>query len=154
MNENYKEIKTQITSLTTGTRFLITDLSNISSSLYHFVKDINWVGFYFVKDDNLHLGPFNGKPACTYIENGKGVCGYTLKEKKTVYVKNVHEFTGHIACDPNSNSELVIPLFSHNEVVALLDIDSEKLDRFNKNDISNLEDIAKYIETLFTKELL
>jgi len=110
------------------------------------MEDLNWVGFYILKDGFLHLGPFVGKPACIKIPLNKGVCGYTITSKNTVVVKNVHDFKGHIACDSASNSEVCVPLFLDGEIVGLLDIDSPKIERFDEKDAKELEKIVKIIE--------
>lgn len=110
------------------------------------LKDINWVGFYLIKNNELILGPFQGKVACVHIPVGKGVCGTAVSENRTQLVKNVHEFPGHIACDSASNSEIVIPLRSSGKVVGVLDIDSPLIGRFDNIDASELEKIAMVIE--------
>jgi len=103
------------------------------------LKDINWVGFYLWKGDELVLGPFQGLPACVRIPYGKGVCGTAVKEKKTQLVPNVHEFPGHIACDARSRSEIVIPMIKDDNIIGVLDIDSPKLERFDEVDQKYLE---------------
>lgn len=126
---------------------VIAYFSNLSALLNEYLDDINWVGFYFVKNDNLVLGPFQGKVACTDIEKGKGVCGTSLQLDETILVDNVHEFAGHIACDSASNSEMVIPIHKDNKVFALLDIDSPSLSRFTIDDKELLMEVVKEIET-------
>jgi GAF domain-containing protein len=123
----------------------ITTLSNASAILNMYLEDINWVGFYLLKDNQLILGPFQGKVACTNIKIGRGVCGTCIQEEKTILVPNVHEFKGHIACDSASNSEICIPLYANNKLYGLLDIDSPILNRFNEIDKINLEKICKMI---------
>lgn len=123
----------------------ITTLSNVSAILNMYLEDINWVGFYLLKDNQLILGPFQGKVACTNIKIGRGVCGTCIKDEKTILVPNVHEFKGHIACDSASNSEICIPLYANNKLYGLLDIDSPILNRFNEIDKINLEKICKMI---------
>ena len=114
------------------------------------MDDINWAGFYLYKNGELVLGPFQGKVACTHIKIGKGVCGTAAKESQTQLVKNVHKFPGHIACDSESNSEIVIPIIKNNNLIGVLDIDSPKLSRFDEADKKFLEEyvniIEKYIE--------
>ena len=113
------------------------------------LNDINWAGFYLYKNNELVLGPFQGKPACTHIELGKGVCGTAAKNMATELVKNVHDFPGHIACDSQSNSEIVIPIISENKLIGVLDVDSPKLNRFDEEDKIILERfvslIVKYV---------
>lgn len=139
----------QITALTENEKDIIANLSNISAVLNENLNDINWVGFYLMKENELVLGPFQGKPACIRIPLGKGVCGTCVAEKKIQRIDNVHEFSGHIACDSASNSEIVLPLFKDEQVIAVLDIDSPNFNRFSKEDEHELENIARYIETLF-----
>ena len=123
----------------------ITTLSNASAILNMYLEDINWVGFYLLKNNQLILGPFQGKVACTNIKIGRGVCGTCIQDEKTILVPNVHEFKGHIACDSASNSEICIPLYANNKLYGLLDIDSPILNRFNEIDKINLEKICKMI---------
>ena len=123
----------------------ITTLSNSSALLNMYLEDINWVGFYLLKYNQLILGPFQGKVACTNIKIGRGVCGTCIQEEKTILVPNVHEFKGHIACDSASNSEICIPIYANNKLYGLLDIDSPILNRFNDIDKINLEKLCKMI---------
>ena len=142
---NYDEIITILPSLIDD-KYDITSLSNISSLLNMYMDDINWVGFYLLKDNELILGPFQGKPACTNIKVGKGVCGTCIEKKDTILVKNVHEFSGHIACDSASNSEICIPIYDKkNNLYGLLDIDSPSFNRFDEFDKKNLEAICNII---------
>ncbi len=120
-------------------------LSNIAAFIYQFVEDINWVGFYLFIDDKLYLGPFQGKIACNTINLDEGVCGYAFSQQKTINVANVDEFKGHIACDPETQSELVIPLTKNKIKIGVLDVDSKTLDRFDKTTILFLENIANII---------
>lgn len=114
-------------------------LSNVSALLNQSLEDISWVGFYLYQDDQLILGPFQGKVACTNIPIGKGVCGTTAQNKTTTIVPNVHEFAGHIACDNATNSEIVVPIFVNEKFYGVLDIDSISFDRFNEQDQLKLE---------------
>ena len=127
---------------------LVSNLSNAASVLNQ-LENINWCGFYIVKDNTLYLGPFQGEPACTVIPYGKGVCGTAFKEKKTIVVKNVNEFEGHIACSTKSKSEIVVPIIKDNEVKAVIDIDSPIYDRFNNEDKAFLEEIAVFLQEFF-----
>ena len=122
------------------------NLANASALLYDTLEDLNWAGFYLMQDEKLVLGPFQGKPACIEIEVGKGVCGTAVAKRKTVLVKNVHEFEGHIACDSASNSEIVVPIFNGDEVVGVLDIDSPIFERFDESDRVGLEELVKILE--------
>lgn len=139
----------QIKALTENERDLIANLSNISACLNEHLENINWVGFYLVKEGELVLGPFQGKPACIRIPFGKGVCGTCVEEKKIQRVADVHVFKGHIACDSASNSEIVLPIIKNNEVIAVLDIDSPLFDRFSEDDEKRLSEIVSYITNLF-----
>lgn len=149
---NYSIIKKQASLLVESTNNLISDLSNISALLFNSLEDVSWAGFYIYSNGKLLLGPFMGKPACTQIEVGKGVCGTAFVNKETVLVKNVHEFSGHIACDSASNSEIVVPIFVNNKVVGVLDLDSTSLNRFTEEDKNGLEEIAEVISSCFFKE--
>ncbi len=124
----------------------ISNFANMASLLWHHLQDINWVGFYLVSDDKLILGPFHGKPACTNINIGSGVCGTSIEKRKTILVDNVHEFPGHIACDSDSNSEIVIPIIADGVAIGLLDIDSPKLYRFDEVDKKYLEEIIEVLK--------
>ena len=117
-------------SLVEGEEDAIADLANLSALLFDVVPDLNWAGFYFVKGEELVLGPFQGKPACVRIPMGKGVCGAAATAGEPLVVPDVHAFSGHIACDGASNSEMVVPLKKEGKVVAVLDLDSPLFDRF------------------------
>ena len=149
METNYKLLNAQLKNIIDGVDDIISNLANASALLFEELEDINWVGFYIVKNNELYLGPFQGKVACTKIQYGKGVCGTCLANKKTILVNNVHDFPGHIACDSRSNSEIVVPIFKNNDVVALLDIDSTSFNRFDENDKTGLEEFCKTLEVLF-----
>lgn len=141
----YEQIKT----ITENEKDLIANLSNISACLNENLTDINWVGFYLIKDGELVLGPFQGKVACIRIPIGKGVCGSAVSEKKILRIDDVHQFKGHIACDSASNSEIVLPIYKHDEIVAVLDIDSPSFNRFSEEDEKILNEITDYISKLF-----
>ncbi|WP_341495461.1 GAF domain-containing protein [Photobacterium damselae subsp. damselae] len=145
----YKRLTQQAFALIEGEKDLIANISNISALLNMELEDINWVGFYLLKDDQLVLGPFQGKPACVRIPVGRGVCGTAVSEKKVQRVADVHAFPGHIACDAVSNSEIVLPLIVSGEVIGVLDIDSPSLSRFDQNDelglIYFIEELQKYL---------
>ena len=125
---------------------LITTLANASAYLNELMADLNWVGFYLLQAGELSLGPFQGKPACTRISVGKGVCGTAVEQNKTQRVEDVHAFPGHIACDGASNSELVVVLHTENgEPMGVLDIDSALYARFTEADAKNMERAAEII---------
>ncbi len=136
----------QLESLISKDNYEITTLSNMSALIFYSLQDVSWAGFYLVKDGKLILGPFQGKIACTEIKFGKGVCGTTAEKKETIIVKNVHEFPGHIACDSESNSEIVVPIFKNGVLYGVLDLDSKKLERFDENDKLLLESLVKVLE--------
>ncbi len=139
-------LPTQLESLISKDKYEITSLSNMSALIFNSLQDVSWAGFYLVRDGKLILGPFQGKIACTEIKFGKGVCGTTAEKKETIIVKNVHEFPGHIACDSESNSEIVVPIFKNGELYGVLDLDSKKLERFDEKDKILLESMVKILE--------
>jgi GAF domain-containing protein len=141
--ELYSHLQLQLRSLLEGERDFIANAANFSSLLYHSLPDLNWAGFYLLKDGELVLGPFQGKPACVRIEIGKGVCGTAAQHQQTIIVENVHEFPGHIACDSASNSEIVVPLIRDGEVMGVLDLDSPLLGRFDEEDAEGLNELVK-----------
>jgi L-methionine (R)-S-oxide reductase len=141
--EFYQELEGQARALLHGETDLIANAANLAALLYHSLPDLHWAGFYFLKGEELVLGPFQGKPACVRIEMGKGVCGTAAVRRETVIVPNVHEFPGHIACDSASNSEIVLPLIMEGRVIGVLDLDSPKFSRFDEGDASCLERLAK-----------
>lgn len=140
----YKNLLPQIKSLIEGESDTIANFANVSAVLKEVFKFL-WVGFYIVKREELVLGPFQGKIACTRIKYGKGVCGTAWKEKRTVIVPDVNTFAGHIACDSESRSEIVVPLYRHGEIIAVLDVDSEVENNFTEIDAQYLEKIVKYL---------
>ncbi|GLX66373.1 GAF domain-containing protein [Paenibacillus glycanilyticus] len=136
--ENYTLLIKQLTGLVEDERSRIANLANASALLGQFLDDINWVGFYLLEEGELVLGPFQGKPACTRIKVGRGVCGTAVAREEAVLVEDVHQFPGHIACDSASNSELVIPLYSGGQIIGVLDIDSPSFSRFDETDLRYL----------------
>ncbi len=140
--ENYELILSNQKYLLLGSDQLVTTLSNLSALLDYFITDINWVGFYLFDGEKLYLGPFQGLPACTEIKLGSGVCGNSAKERVTYIVEDVHAFPGHIACDSNSNSEIVVPIVKDNQLIGVLDIDSPIKNRFNEVDKGYLEKVV------------
>ena len=145
----YDSLLSQISSLIEGETDLVANLSNVSALLNLALDDLNWVGFYLLKSpEQLVLGPFQGKPACLRIPVGKGVCGVAVATGQTQRVADVHAFVGHIACDTASNSEIVLPIYADGRVVAVLDIDSPLLARFDAEDQIGLERVATALENL------
>jgi len=124
-----------ITELFSGESNFIANAANLCAYIYHNYPNINWVGFYFLSGNELVLGPFQGKIACIRIPIGKGVCGTAVIEKKAIIVPDVHKFPGHIVCDSDSQSEMVIPLFFEGKIFGVLDIDSPIKNRFNEEDL-------------------
>lgn len=143
--ERYKTLIPQIQSLIEGEKDVVANLSNIAAALKQ-TMDFFWVGFYIVKENQLVLGPFQGPIACTRINFGKGVCGASWKEKKTILVPNVDEFPGHIACSSASKSEIVLPAFKNGKVALVLDVDSDKLNDFDSVDEQELSKVMRLIE--------
>ena len=143
--EKYEALLPQLQSLVESEPDVIANMANISAALKE-VFGFFWVGFYIVKDDQLVLGPFQGPIACTRIRCGKGVCGTAWKEQKPIIVPDVDEFPGHIACSSLSKSEIVIPVFRQEKVVAVLDVDSELLDHFDGTDEKYLSEIVKLVK--------
>jgi L-methionine (R)-S-oxide reductase len=139
LTEQYELVAKQLDALLDGEKDTIANLSNASALLNQFLNDINWVGFYLMKDGELVLGPFQGLPACVRIPVGRGVCGSAVSQQRTLVVDDVHAFPGHIACDAASKSEIVIPLVQNEEVTGVLDIDSPIEGRFTEEDQKGLE---------------
>jgi len=139
----YKELATQLKALLEGEGDSIANAANTAALIYQMVPDLNWAGFYFLaSDDELVLGPFQGKPACVRIPWGQGVCGSAAARRESVVVPDVHEFPGHIACDAASRSELVVPLIEAGEVLGVLDLDSPLLARFDEVDQEGCEGLV------------
>lgn len=145
----YVELDRQLRALLAGEHDLIANAANTASLLWHALPDLNWVGFYLARGNELVLGPFQGKPACVRIALGRGVCGTAAATRHTVLVPDVHAFPGHIACDAASNSEIVVPLLRGSVLLGVLDLDSPRLDRFDTRDQQGLERIAaSFVATL------
>jgi len=139
----------QLRSLLSGQRDRIANAANLAALLFHELDDVNWVGFYFLQDDQLMVGPFQGRPACVSIPMGRGVCGTAAATQQVQRVHDVHEFDGHIACDVNSRSEIVIPLIRNGNVLGVLDVDSPSPGRFDEDDQALLSEIARiYLESI------
>ncbi|MGF1736765.1 GAF domain-containing protein [Photobacterium satsumensis] len=143
---NYQTLTKQAIALIEGEPDLIANMSNISALLAMELEEINWVGFYLLKGDQLVLGPFQGKPACVRIPVGRGVCGTSIAENSVQRIEDVHQFEGHIACDAASNSEIVIPFSVNGELYGVLDIDSPILSRFNQFDEDGLVSLMNELQ--------
>ncbi|SDN04331.1 GAF domain-containing protein [Sediminibacillus halophilus] len=144
--KDYKLLLKQLEALIEDEPDLIANLSNASALLNQFLGDVNWVGFYIWREDELVLGPFQGLPACVRIKSGKGVCGTAVQEGKTQLVEDVNQFPGHIACDAASQSEIVVPIHREGSIFGVLDIDSPNKGRFDKEDQHYLEQFAAILE--------
>jgi len=146
IEENYKLMVETIKLCLKSEEDIIANLANISSIINSYLDDLNWVGFYIIKNEDLVLGPFQGMPACVRIKAGKGVCFAAVNKREAILVPNVHEFSGHIACDSATNSELVVPIFKGEKVWGVIDLDSPKLNRFTKLEEKYIIEIANLIE--------
>lgn len=145
----YAELAEAVSAITTGETDRIANMANSAALIDAFVADLNWSGFYRVIDGELVLGPFVGRPACIRIPFGKGVCGTSVSEKRTMLVEDVHAFPGHIACDAASRSELVVPIIKDDEVVAIIDLDSPSPARFGAVDQAGIEAVAAILAERF-----
>ena len=146
--QNYDILYKQIDLVIDKSLPIYSNLSNVSAILNQ-MENINWCGFYLVKDNTLYLGPFQGEVACTKIECGKGVCGTSFKKKENIIVDDVTKFDGHIACSTKSRSEIVVPIFKDNEVRGVIDIDSPLLARFSDKEKDFLEKVSSLLTKLF-----
>jgi len=140
--ERYRELAQQLEALLADERDAVANAANAASLLYHALPDVNWVGFYFLRGDELVLGPFQGKPACVRIPVGKGVCGTAVAQRTSIRVEDVLAFPGHIACDTASRSEIVVPLISDGHIAGVLDIDSPTASRFDAEDQEGVQRLA------------
>lgn len=150
--DDYGQIALQLDALVAGETDRLANLSNAAALLFLLMPDINWAGFYILRETELVLGPFQGKPACTRIPMGKGVCGTAAAGGEPIVVPDVHAFPGHIACDCDSLSEIVIPLFSGGILWGVLDIDSPIRERFTEKDREGLIAIARRIEEILQEQ--
>ena len=151
-SEIYEALIPQIESLLNPEEPVVSNLANVSAALKEAFDKISWVGFYFLKQNLLYLGPFQGKIACTIIQVGKGVCGTAVNKKETIIVDDVETFPGHIACDSGSRSEIVVPLIKDNYVLGVLDLDSYQHSAFNELDKLHLEKLCKLVTAKLDKE--
>ena len=140
--ELYRELVRSADALTAGEPDGVANMANVAALLWQFLPDVNWTGFYRVVGDELVLGPFQGKAACIRISLGEGVCGAAAASGETQLVKDVHSFPGHIACDANSASELVVPVKRDGHVIAVIDLDSPSPMRFDSDDADGIEALA------------
>jgi L-methionine (R)-S-oxide reductase len=143
--ELYADLASQLEGLMAGETDLIANTANMAAVIYHGLPDLNWAGFYLMKDGELVLGPFQGKPACIRIPVGKGVCGTAAQTLTSQVVPDVHAFPGHIACDAASRSELVVPLLAGGRVLGVLDLDSPHPNRFDDQDREGCEKLVSIL---------
>ncbi len=148
----YAELVPQIKSLVTGENDVVANLANISAALKQGLPYTSWVGFYLLKNGELVVGPFQGKVACTRIRIGSGVCGKAAEQRKTIIVPNVYEFPGHIFCDPDSRSEIVVPILKEDRLLGILDLDSTEFNAFDEVDAENLECISMIVSEMFVQK--
>jgi GAF domain-containing protein len=149
----YRALEQELSALLAGEHDLVANAANCAALLYHTLPDLNWVGFYFLRGTDLVVGPFQGKPACVRIALGKGVCGTAAAERKTQVVADVDAFPGHIACDPASRSEIVVPLVRGGELLGVLDIDSPRTGRFTAEDRAGIEALTSaFLASLDSRE--
>jgi GAF domain-containing protein len=139
----YQKLEDEARTRAAGERNPIANAANFAALLWQYLPDINWAGFYFRKGRWLVLGPFMGKPACTRLQVGLGVCGTAVAEGRTLVVPDVHKFAGHVACDAASNSELVVPLFKYSTIIGVIDIDSPTIGRFDEGDAKAIEALGR-----------
>lgn len=144
--ELYQELLSQVKSLICDEADSIANMANISALLFDALVQVNWLGFYRVIDEELVLGPFQGKVACIRIPLGTGVCGTAAQTKTTQRINDVHQFDGHIACDASTNAEIVIPVQLNGDIIAVLDVDSTSFERFDQEDQEGLEAIVEVFE--------
>jgi GAF domain-containing protein len=143
--EKYRLLVSQVKSLLVREDNLISNLSNFTAAVKDTFEKVSWVGFYLFDGNKLYLGPFQGKVACTNIEMGKGVCGTSALKQETIIVPDVNKFPGHIFCDGNSKSEIVVPLIKNNKLLGVLDLDSHEYNSFKEVDKEYLEEICKFL---------
>ena len=143
---DYASLIAQTEALVSGVPHRIANLANVSALIFQTLEDLNWAGFYLLEGETLILGPFQGKPACIEIPVSRGVCGAAVREDRSQLVPDVHAFSGHIACDSASRSELVVPLKKDGAVIGVLDLDSPSLSRFTEEDREGMERLARVLE--------
>ncbi len=145
----YQDLVQQARGLLANEHHRVANAANLSALIFNRVENINWAGFYFLEGDELVVGPFQGQPACVRIAMGRGVCGTAAATRRTQRVADVHAFEGHIACDPASRSEIVVPLIVHDQIIGVLDVDSPNPDRFSADDQAGFEALAQvYVDSL------
>jgi GAF domain-containing protein len=141
----YRELNQQLASLLAGEPDPLANTANLTALFYEALPDVNWLGFYFLRGEELVLGPFQGKVACVRIPLGRGVCGTAARDRKTIIVPDVHAFPGHIACDAASRSEIVVPVLAGERLLGVLDVDSPREGRFDAEDAAGLEEAVRIL---------
>jgi L-methionine (R)-S-oxide reductase len=150
----YRDLAQELDALLTGETDATANAANAAAAIYHSLPRLNWAGFYFLRDDTLVLGPFQGRPACVRIRIGSGVCGTAVRERRSILVPDVEQFPGHIACDTASRSELVVPLLSDGRIFGVLDLDSPDLARFDTEDQTGCEMLAAIVVRHLARSVL
>ncbi len=150
---DYNALFESVSALIDPNDWIISNMANVSSAVFGSINDLNWAGFYIMRNGRLELGPFIGQPACVKIPVGNGVCGTAAALKSTMLVPDVHQFPGHIACDENSQSEIVVPIKYRGNVVAVIDIDSPVKNRFGEKEQLFFEKLAKEIEKVWQEDI-
>lgn len=150
----YRDLAEELDALLTGETDATANAANAAAAIYHTLPRLNWAGFYFLRDDTLVLGPFQGRPACVRIKIGAGVCGTAVRERQSILVPDVEQFPGHIACDTASRSELVVPLISPAGIIGVLDLDSPDLARFDAVDQMGCEALAAIVVRHLARSVL
>jgi GAF domain-containing protein len=150
----YHDLAQELDALLSGEPDATANAANAAAAIYHSLPRLNWAGFYFLRDDTLVLGPFQGRPACVRIQIGSGVCGTAVRERRSVLVPDVEQFPGHIACDTASRSELVVPLFAEGRILGVLDLDSPDLARFDAQDQTGCEMLAAIVVRHLARSVL
>ena len=153
MSVDYRTLNSQLAALLADETDALANSANFVGLLYREISDINWLGIYVLRDNQLVLGPFQGSPACVRIPLGQGVCGTAAENGETVRVDDVHAFAGHIVCDPESRSEVVVPLSIHGKLIGVLDIDSPRTARFNDTDQTGVELLCRTFVRKLEKDL-
>ena len=141
----YDHLAIELSALLAGERDFLANMANAAALLYHTLPDLNWAGFYLLKQGQLVLGPFQGRPACVRIDLGRGVCGTAAQRRETMIVPDVQQFSGHIACDAFSRSEIVVPLLAGGRLLGVLDLDSPRLARFDETDAGGLDVLVRLL---------
>jgi L-methionine (R)-S-oxide reductase len=150
----YRDLAEQLDALLTGETDATANAANAAAAIYHTLPRLNWAGFYFLRDDTLVVGPFQGRPACVRIAIGDGVCGTAARDRRSILVPDVDAFPGHIACDTASRSELVIPLIRDGVLLGVLDLDSPDLARFDAEDQTGCEALAAIVVRHLARSVL